>query len=291
MRRLVMLLMAVTVILSSGCASTWDTISSRRFREDPFGVTFKGSDPLATLRNADVQDTDARSRAVRNLKEPIKSGGTQADQDEVMSMLSQEVTQSQSPWMRICAIETLTKFEDPRRIEILANAYHYANGKPAPVTGKSEIQQTSGLLSPELAAMYGTKGFTPDQVSNIRSRAIEGLARSNRVEAVEFLARIAEGKEFGKNEDPTARDYVRQRAVDGLAKLRHNESVVALQKIFAAENGKDLALMSLAHEGLKDLTGKNVAADPDEWQTVLQAGYTVRPEGSGLIKAVGSIIE
>jgi HEAT repeat protein len=266
-------------------------MSSRRFREDPFGVTFGKNDGLQMLRNADPDDVDAKARAVQSLKEPIKNGGSPSDQDDIMQMLSDEVTTSESPWMRVCAIEALSRFEDPRRIEILANAYHYAAGKPASVNQAKGVQQVAGVMSPELAALYGEKGFTPDQISNIRCRAIEGLAKTNRVEAVEFLARVAEGKEFGKNEDITTVAYVRQRAVEGLSKLRHKESVEALQKVFAAENGKNLAIMNRAHEGLKDLTGKNVPADPEEWQTVLQAGYEVRPSSSGVIRAVGSILE
>jgi HEAT repeat protein len=269
-------------------------VTSRRFRDKPFGVMFGSEDALQTLRDTPPEDAETRSRMIRKLKEPLKAGLGQDVQDEVMQTLSNEATQSKSAWMRVSAIEALTRFEDPRRIEILANAYHYANGKPGATTGAEsgsvkQVKAENPVLS--LASFYTTKGFAPDQVANIRCRAIEGLAKANDPQAVEFLARIAEGREFGVNEDPTSKDYVRQRAVDGLGKIRHKEAVVALQKVLAAESGRDVALTSIAHQGLKDLTGKNAPADPEQWNAIVQAGVDIRPEPSGVMRAVSEIID
>ena len=113
--------MLVALSCSVGCASTWETASSRRFRDKPFGTMFGREDPLHTLRTTPAENADERARAVCALKEPAKSGLGQEVQDEVLQMLSDAATQDSSPWMRVCAIDALTRFEDPRATEILAN--------------------------------------------------------------------------------------------------------------------------------------------------------------------------
>lgn len=279
--------------LSGGCASTWDTVSSRRFRDKPFDVMFgKEPDALATLRDATPEMGDERARAFIRLQEPAKSG-RDAEQDEALQLLSNAATTDGSAYVRVCAIDALGRFRDPRAAEILANAYRYAAGKPVPTTAATAVVGASARepLKLDLAALYGAKGFAPDQVANIRCRAIEGLAATGKPEAVVFLARVADGQEFGLNEDPAGRDYARQRAVDGLGKIRTKESVVALAKVLAAESGRDVALTSLAHSGLKGLTGKTAPARPEEWDAIVQAGFEVVPPPSGVQRALAEVID
>jgi hypothetical protein len=69
--------------------------------------------------------------------------------------------------------------------------------------------------------------------------------------------------------------------------MRQREAVVALAKVLADENGKDLTLEHLAHEGLVGLTGKTYPADPAAWNGVVQAGFEIAPEPSPIQKALG----
>jgi hypothetical protein len=287
----------LTATLSGGCASTWDKVSSRRFRDKPFDMMFKSEpDALATLRTLSPAEGDERARAFKRLQEPATQGRAN-EQDEALQLLADAASHDPSAYVRVCAIDALGRFQDPRVAEQLVSAYRYAPGKPVPTTGtpagESGVVPASGEVPAgiDLAAMFGTKGFAADQVANIRCRAIEGLAASGRPEAVPFLAAVARGDEFGGNEDAAGRDYARQRAVDGLGKLRTKESVVALQKVLAAEHDRDVALTSLAHAGLKDLTGKALPADPAEWGKVVQAGFEVAPAKSGVERAVAEIID
>lgn len=294
MTRLLAILVLGSASLSGGCASTWDAVSSRRFREKPFGTTFhKDEDALTTLRGATPDMGDERARAFKRLKEPAKSGLGDAAQDEALQLLSDAATKDSSVYVRVCAIDALGRFRDPRAAEVLGNAYRYAAGKPIPTTAAAGgVVPASAEAKPlDLAALYGAKGFAPDQVANIRCRAIEGLAATNTPEAVVFLARVADGREFGVNEDPAGRDYARQRAVDGLGKIRTKEAVVALNKVLAAESGRDVALASLAHQGLKGLTGKTAPARPEEWNAIVQAGVEVVPAPGAVQRAIAEVID
>ncbi len=254
-------LVAATVGLT-GCASTWDTMTSRRFRDAPFGTMFKSDDPMTVLR--ENPDGEARARAMRNLQEP----GAEPEQTEAIEILASAATTDPSPWVRVAAIDALGRFRDPRAVEQLAHAYHQAGGKPAAQPAKG-----SGLLSDRLG-LRGPQGFPSDQVASIRGRAIEALARTGRPEAVGFLAEVASTppSEF---EDPVERNAVRQRAVAGLGKIRDKEAVVALAKVLAAEEGKDVTLTSLAHGGLVELTGLTHPADAAAWSEVVQAGFEI----------------
>lgn len=280
------LMLLTLAALSAGCASTWDDVSSRKFRGDPFGTLFKKDDPLTVLRTPGATG-DARAQAFENLAEP---GG--ADQDGVMQMLSDAATADPSPWVRVCAIDALGRFHDPRSAEILANAYHKAAGTPAgPAPVANPIEQVGGRRGAGAqdirpGGLYGPQGFPADQVAHIRGRSLDALARSNKPEAVQFLARVAGGQD-APADDPAAADQVRQRAVKGLGQMRSKEAVVALSQVLTESQAKDVALASLAHTGLKSLTGKNLPADPVEWQSVVQAGFEVVPEPSGVVRVLG----
>ena len=262
-------LMVATVGLT-GCASTWDTMTSRRFRDVPFGTMFGSEDPMTVLR--ENPDGEARARAMRNLKEPA----AEPEQTEAIEILSVAATSDPSPLVRVAAIDALGRFQDSRAVEQLAHAYHQASAKPA--GQKPGANDRLGLRGPQ--------GFPSDQVANIRGRAIESLAKTGRPEAVGFLAEIASAPptEF---DDPMERNAVRQRAVAGLAKIRDKEAVAALAKVLTAEQGKDVTLTNLAHGGLVELTGLKHPADAAAWNEVVQAGFEIAPEPSGLRRALG----
>lgn len=274
MRRRYTLGLAALISTQVGCASTWDEMWSKRFRDDPLGRTFgSDEDAVATLKRLEPGDAEERARAFQRLKEP---GG--ADQDAVVQMLSTAATSDPSPWVRVCAIDALSRFGDPRTTEILANAYHHADrvgGKSAPEPA-NPVQQVGGRVlagTPgALLGLSGPQGFPADQVANIRARSLDALGKTGRPDAVAFLARVAVGRATSETDEPMARDMARQRAVANLASIRTKDSAVALQQVLSAEAGKDIALASLAHTGLQTLTGKDLPPDPSAWEGVVQAG-------------------
>jgi HEAT repeat protein len=279
------------IAAGSGCASTWETMTSRRFREKPYETTFGNEDPLKVLRES--PDGEAKARAMRKLKEPAANGRPQTEQDEVVQILTDAATGDPSPWVRVAAIDALGRFKDPRAVEVLATAYYQAAGRPEPPTPATPPVVAAGGRQPGVLAdrlgLHGPQGFAPDQAANIRGRALEALARTGRPEAVEFLARIAAGQEIPADEDPATKDFVRQRAVAGLGKVRTKEAVVALAGVLSAEHDKDITLTDLAHSGLVSLTGKNEPADPKAWEAVIQAGFEITPEPNLLQRTISQL--
>jgi len=209
-----------------------------------------------------------------------------------MQVLSDAATADPSPWVRVCAIDALGRFQDPRTAEILANAYHKAAAAPAaqvPVPTPIEqvgVRRGTGAQDARVGGLFGPQGFPADHVANIRGRALDALAKSNKPEAVQFLARVAGGQD-ATADDPAAADQVRQRAVKGLGQMRSKDAVVALSRVLTETQAKDVALASLAHTGLKSLTGKDLPPDPAQWQGVVQAGFEVVPEPSAVGRVLG----
>lgn len=276
----------------NGCASTWDTITDRDFRKAPFSHAFNTDDPMTVLRTK--VDGDAHARAMRNLKEPAAHRGTPAEQEEVLQILGRAATTHPSPVVRAAAVDALGRFQDPRALPLLIAAYHKADGMDdnaksvggrdadlVPVAGR-------GAATPDPFPLTGPTGFPPEFVVGVRSRVIAALAKTDRPEAVTFLARVATGE--ARTEVDADDQKVRVAAVRGLGRMRHKEAVVALAQVLKTDGGRDILLSDTAHEGLVELTGKKLPADGDKWAEVIQAGFVVQPEPSGFRRAVGAIL-
>ena len=277
------MLAAVAVIAQVGCAGTWDAVSSRKFREAPFKSTFTSEDPITVLRNK--VEGDERAKAMRRLQEPAKAGKSQAEQDEALQILWTAATTDPSPVVRVAAIDALGRFDDPRAVGLLKDAYQKADGvpsDPARFANAADLQQAAAL---DPIAMLAPSGFEPSFVATLRSRTITALSGKRSPEAVAFLAQVAVTAPDG--EDQQLDRDVRSAAVRGLGQMRSRESVAALAAVLKQEAGRDVVLAQNAHEGLKELTGKNLPADPEKWSQVVQAGVSVDPKPAGLIEQMG----
>jgi hypothetical protein len=280
----------VVSLAACGCANTWDTLTSRRFRNEPFttmGKMVSPEDPMTVLRNPH-RDGDEKAKAMRRLKEPLRANGTQQDQDEAIDLLGRAATADPSPVLRLAAIEALGRFDDPRAANALMFAYQNAHGRPANAPApEPEIQQAGAgakRTPTERFSLTGPTGFSPETVAVIRCRSLESLGKTNKPDAAKFLATVA-------TEPPPAQEAadereVRLAAVRGLTKCRQPESVVALAHVLSKEVGKDTAIVGRAHDGLVNLTGKKLPPDPVQWNQVVQAGVTIAPEPTWTENAV-----
>ena len=188
----------------TGCASAWETATSRDFKERPFHAMFGDKpDPLHVLRTS--PEGYARADAMTRLEEPLLAGGTQADQDEVVDhILGPAATSDPSPVVRAAAVDALGRFQDARAGKYLVAAYHQADGR----TGDrptARIQLAGGGRDPDRKSpladglgLTGPTGFPGEVTATLRAKAIAGLARSNRPEAVQFLATVAGGDGYGR---------------------------------------------------------------------------------------------
>lgn len=260
------LLLLAVIGLSVGCASTVDTMTSRRFRKDPYGTMFKSEDAMAVLRDP-ARDGDERARAMRRLKEPTAEG-RQYEQDEAISILSAAATTDPSPVVRVAAVDALGRFRDERVVSSLTTAFTNATG------GETRPGKDNPF------PLAGPVGFPPEMVTMIRSRVADAMADTGRPEAVPLLAKVANSTEPDSDRD------VRLAAVRGLGRLRHPTAAGALAQVLTAEKGKDPALAGRAHDGLVSLTGLNYPADPAKWSAVVQAGARIAPEPNPIQMAV-----
>ncbi len=290
-------------IVSAGCTSMWDAVTSRNFREQPFktvGQVIVPEDPVVVLRADPPRTGDERAKAMHRLKEPIYNKGTQLDQDQIIDILAQSATRDPSPVLRFAAIEALGRFEDPRAVSILILAYQQADGQPDPMdplkkpateTGIVPIGGLSAGRAPtriggESFPLTGPTGFPPDTVATLRCRCLESLGRTHKPDAARFLAAVAGAS--GLDVKPPGYDdlEVRQAAVRALGQCRQPEAVVALAYVLNAEANKDVTLARGAHKGLVRLTGQKHPPDPQRWNEVVQAGVTLAPEPTWFENAV-----
>ena len=282
-RSALILIAATAVIAHVGCASTWDAVSARKFREAPFKNTFSSEEPISVLRNK--VDGNERADAMRRLKEPAKQGKPQAEQDEAMQILWTAATTDASPIVRVAAIDALGRFDDPRAVGLLKDAYEKADGVPSDPAklATTDLTQVAAIDS---IAMLAPTGFEPSFVATLRSRTIDALAAKQSPEAVAFVAKVATTAP-STTDQQLDRD-VRSAAVRGLGQMRSPESVAALTTVLKQEAGRDVVLAQNAHEGLKQLTGKDLPADPEKWQAVVQTGgAAVEQKPASLIQQMG----
>jgi HEAT repeat protein len=285
--RLLLLVPAVCAFTLAGCAGTWDTVSSQKFRDSPFKTLFTSEDPMTVLRTK--VEGNERADAMRRLKEPKLNGQSDQVQDEALQMLATAATSDPSPIVRTAAIDALGQFRDPRAVNILIAAYHKADGLSADrATPGDLVKQVGGKRSDPTDPLtaLGPAGFEPIFVTTIRSRTATALSQTNSPEAVAFLAGVAAGgQKSDAGSEPDDRD-VRSAAVRGLGQMRSKEAVVALARVLKDETGRDVVLAQNAHVGLKELTGKQLPADPEQWNQVVQAGVEIQPEPNSVQRAI-----
>jgi HEAT repeat protein len=269
----------------TGCTGFWDKMSSRKFRDDPWGTLHDRRDPLQVMRTS--PEGDDRAAAMKKLKEPARNGRPAPDQDEALKLLTDAAINDPSPVVRVAAIDALGRFQDPRAVKSLTAAYYQAGGGSTPQTdpAASGLQLASGgreLGTFDKASLTGPTGFAPDVASVIRSRSVEALANTGNAEAVGMLTQVATGTEKTGGGDRDAR----LAAVRGLKSLRSPESVAALSKVLAAEKTRDPALADRAHEGLVSLTGQSLPDDPQKWEALVRSGQaTVVPPPNAIQQA------
>jgi hypothetical protein len=259
-----------------GCAGTIDTLTSQRFRENPFRTMFSSDDPLWVLEN--VPEGDQRAKAMSALKEPKRNGGRDEEQKRVMELIAASATSDKQVVCRLGAIETLARFDDPQSSKILVAAYHNAVIEAPKDTETAGVVQASRRVRQPFAPV---SSFTPEHVVMIQIRALEALGKKRSPEALALLCEIAAlpaKKEAKPAEfDPLApgdlgqdSSDLRLAAIRALANFKNDlQAAQLLYRIMTTERG-DVALKSRAYESLLKVTGKDYPPTSPDWKLVVQ---------------------
>ncbi len=223
------------VVGAGGCAGWWDRITDRNLE---FKELFVQPDPLEVLRGS--SSGARRGEALAALREPLRHGGTQEDQDKYLQILSAAALKDPEPLCRLGAVKSLSQYQDPQAVKILEEVY---------------LQRLP---------------FNAEMNSVLRQQALAGLEATAHSEARHLLIRVARqpaGSEDTNYQDRQQTLDERLTAVRALRKYKHYDAVQAL--VYVMENEKEVALKDRAHQSLQEATGKNLPADPRVWQEEL----------------------
>jgi hypothetical protein len=244
--RFAFLLLTLSISPSAtGCAGLWDEVTRRDFHMQNL---FSKPDPLVVLR--DSTDGDERAKALRALHEPKQYGGSDADQEAIVKVLTTAAATERQPLCRLAAIQSLGRFQDPRAAQGLINAFESADS------------------------------FPPETATVVRCQALAALGQTGNPAAVPLLVRVV-GQPPTKGSEQEKQQTLDERiaAARALQNFNSPQSTEALVRVLRTE--KDVALRDRAHEALQTATGKKLPPDDKGWDEL------VSQPNSGVIQAGG----
>jgi len=211
----------------SGCATTWDDVTSRDFHVRSM---WEHTDPMTVLHES--TDGDKRAKALLELKEPKANGGNDVEQDRVMEVLQQAAINDAQPLCRLAAIQTLGRFSDPRAVQYLVASY-----------------DSAAQLSSEV-------------MPGIQCAAVNALGATRQQAALAFLLKTAAkpvSTEAVDREVNAARD-VRLTAVRALQNYNGSAEVAAAM-VQVLKTERDIAVNDRARETYVKVTGREPPED------------------------------
>jgi hypothetical protein len=266
-------LVGLTALLyGSGCSSTADRITSRRFRDKPFQTLFSNEEPMKVLTRADAEGDDRVDAMVR-LKEPSLHGGTQEEQDTAIRILSQTAISDPQGLCRLAAVEALGRFQDPRVPGILLQSYQ---STPMMSFGANASGVMTASFNPAEPSIRAAAHFSLDTTARIQGQVMESLGLGRSPEGLQLLMNVSERpakRPQVKNELETstgtfdAENYRFDVRLAAIHAIRHYEgdalAKAALLRILKAE--RDTAIQNRCMESLRKVTGKDLGNTPQAW--------------------------
>jgi HEAT repeat protein len=229
------------LVAASGCANFIDKITSREFRAKDL---VHRQDPVTVLRTS--TDGDARAQAMHRVKEPLKHGGGQTQQDEIVQILTESATTDLRPICRLAAISALGRFEDPRCGAVLLQAYQGAATFPT---------ETASTIRCEAMTALGHKN-SPDGLALLTQVATAAKTPAAKpdtklvgYEADEELMKLLGGSDA---DSQAARDG-RLAAIRALGLTKNPQAIEVLTPL--AED-RDIAIRDCAREAIRHIKGE-----------------------------------
>ena len=174
---------------------------------------------------------DERADALTRIKEPIRHGGSPQDQERAIAILRKAGSEEPEVWARLCAINAMSKFKDPRIVKGLEDAYYAADQFPE--NGKT-----------------------------IRTQVLIAMGKVGHPDGLKLIKTVLNAPPVDKQsseEEKRANLDERITAARALAHFQTPESAQILRGVLEKE--RDLALRSRAHNSLQVVTGKQLPPD------------------------------
>ena len=234
-KRIIMRSMLIGLLIAApGCASLWDSVTSREFRVQNL---FMPSDPPLVVLEKSV-DGDKRSVALASLKEPLANNGTAEDQEKVFKILSDAALVDRQAICRLQAISTLRTFKDSRTSEVLKDAY------------------------------YRASNFNPETATVIKCQVLNSLGEVKTPSGLELLVKVLkEPAVVGSEQDRQQKVDERIIAAKALGKYKEYQASECLLSVLQSE--QDVALVNCCRDSLQAITGKNLPANYEVWAKYL----------------------
>jgi hypothetical protein len=226
-----------------GCVS-WDDITDRDFKFNSLFAT--KPPPLVVLK--DSVDGDKRAKAFRQLREPKQHGGSDADQDYMIWILTRAACTERDALCRLAAIQTLEQFKDPR----------IATGFKDPDNGKEYSLQE---------AYYRAGSFNADIATNLKCAALMALGETGQPAAVDLLVKVLNEPHVEGAELDRRKMEERIAAARALGHFKQYQATESLVTVLRSESNP--ALRNRAHESLEEATGKDLPPDATAWANYL----------------------
>jgi hypothetical protein len=245
-----------------GCGGgIMDDLRSREFR---VVEVFNRQDPMTVLDTS--TNGDERAHAMRKLKEPLQSGGTQEQQDKMMKVLTDSATTDNRAVCRLAAIDALAKMKDSRATTALIQAYSNASTFQLDVANAIRVDAVTalGTRSDADSVALLVKAATDPGVD---VNAVAQQALPPGIQPASFVREKAKpSAQDAEVEKSLARD-IRLAAIRALAASRSPKATEALISML---DEKDVAIRDRAQEALEAITGKKgIKPEAKAWQDAM----------------------
>jgi HEAT repeat protein len=223
----------------SGCAA-WDDITVHEPFDKKVHRLFSAKpEPLQVLADSN-SNGDERADALRRLREPLRYGGSQEDQDVAVKVLTTAARTELNALCRLAAIQTLRDYQDPRVVTGLVDAYFHATR------------------------------FPPETATIIRCQALEALGVTGQPAAVETLVRVLRQPPVTAEAAEAERQQQMDERIAAARALGHFKQPQAAEALVVVLRGEqDVALRDRAQESLQQMTGQDLPQDAQAWADYL----------------------
>ena len=248
-RRGPVILGSLALLGSMGCASFWDSVTSRKFRSklvsEPVKTLLVTPEPLSVLQSSD--DAEERAAALRALREPSQQGADSEEQRRVMQLLTKAATGDKHALCRIAAVQALGRFRDPEAVVVLIAAYTRLEETPPSKDANDRLHE---FLQPDPSPLL------PEIACAVQCEVLNSLGQIGTPEALQFVVKVATTParaSAGENEQRAVHDK-RVTALRALqAHRNYAPALQATEQILRTE--RDIALRNVASETYRRLTG------------------------------------